>query len=96
MLKIICFIYYVCRYDTGAIYDGNAFEITNWSEVDLFCYFSHNFITIPPQSWVRACRRHKVRVIGTFITEWDAGRCIIHAMICRPLVIISGNLFLQE
>jgi hypothetical protein len=58
------------------VYDENAFEITNWKEIDLFCYFSHNFVTIPPVTWVESSRRHGCRVLGTFITEWEAGVCV--------------------
>jgi hypothetical protein len=85
--------HFVCRYDTGSVYDEHAFEITNWSEVDIFCYFSHNFVTIPPSAWVRTCRRHHSRVLGTLITEWEAGRYLylyiyIHACMhtCRWLM----------
>ena len=41
--------------------------------IDIFCYFSHKFITIPPISWINNCKQHGVKIIGTFITEWDTG-----------------------
>jgi len=51
-----------------------AYYMIYWSGVDVFVYFSHNFVTIPPVGWVNACHRNGVTVLGTFITEWDEGR----------------------
>jgi hypothetical protein len=74
------------RFDLGSGYD-NAFQLFHWDLVDIFCYFSHNFITVPPRQWIQACRRHSTDrsndavgsgplVLGTLITEWDAGKDI--------------------
>ena len=60
------------KWNLGSIF-GNAYQILHWKHVDLFCYFSHNFITVPPKLWVNNCHRHGVKVIGTVITEWEAG-----------------------
>ena len=74
------------KYHIGANYE-NAFQLFHWDVIDIFCYFSHNFITIPPLSWTNACRQHQTLVLGTVITEWDKGKEIcsyffssIHAM----------------
>jgi len=61
----------------GSFYE-NAFQILHWKYVDVFCYFSHEFITIPPTSYVNMVRgnssmRH-ITLIGTVITEWEYGR----------------------
>lgn len=34
---------------------------------------SHHLVTIPPAGWTDVAHRHGTRVLGTFITEWDAG-----------------------
>lgn len=39
-------------------------------------YFSHALVTIPPVGWVAAGHRHGSRVLGTFITEGDAGQAL--------------------
>ncbi|XP_040927674.1 cytosolic endo-beta-N-acetylglucosaminidase isoform X2 [Betta splendens] len=45
----------------------------HWQYIDIFNYFSHNLVTIPPAVWTNAAHRHGVSVIGTFITEWTEG-----------------------
>ncbi|XP_064172057.1 cytosolic endo-beta-N-acetylglucosaminidase [Anguilla rostrata] len=45
----------------------------HWQYIDIFNYFSHNMVTIPPVVWTNAAHRHGVLVLGTFITEWTDG-----------------------
>lgn len=42
--------------------------------MDYFCYFSHQYVTIPPSNWINAAHKHGVSVLGTFITEWADGK----------------------
>lgn len=41
---------------------------------------SHRLVTIPPVGWVNAAHTHGVPILGTLISEWDAG-----AAACRQL-----------
>ncbi|CAJ2644117.1 unnamed protein product [Trifolium pratense] len=52
----------------------DAYAIWHWHLIDVFVYFSHSLVTIPPPSWVNTAHRHGVKVLGTFITEWDEGK----------------------
>ncbi|XP_024526195.1 cytosolic endo-beta-N-acetylglucosaminidase 1 [Selaginella moellendorffii] len=63
--------------------DGNynAYSLWHWQCIDVFVYFSHSLITIPPPCWINAGHRHGVQVLGTFITEWDQG-----AQTCKLLL----------
>jgi mannosyl-glycoprotein endo-beta-N-acetylglucosaminidase len=63
---------------------NNSFEVTDWSLVDIFCYFSHEFITIPPTSWISTCRNHGVQIIGTVITEWEDGFKVCQELFQSP------------
>ncbi|KAL3691426.1 hypothetical protein R1sor_005077 [Riccia sorocarpa] len=53
--------------------NGDAYTLINWRLLDIFVYFSHNLVTLPPPGWVNAAHKHGVQVLGTFITEWDEG-----------------------
>ncbi|XP_048675269.2 cytosolic endo-beta-N-acetylglucosaminidase isoform X2 [Caretta caretta] len=45
----------------------------HWQYIDIFVYFSHHPVTIPPVTWTNAAHRNGVSVLGTFITEWTSG-----------------------
>ncbi|MED6211632.1 hypothetical protein PIB30_075627 [Stylosanthes scabra] len=52
----------------------DAYAIWHWHLIDVFVYFSHSLVTLPPPCWTNTAHRHGVKVLGTFITEWDEGR----------------------
>ncbi|XP_024995721.1 cytosolic endo-beta-N-acetylglucosaminidase 1-like [Cynara cardunculus var. scolymus] len=54
----------------------DAYGIWHWYLMDVFIYFSHNLVTLPPPCWVNAAHKHGVKVLGTFIVEWEEGRLI--------------------
>lgn len=58
-----------------------AYAIWHWYLIDVFVYFSHNLVTIPPPCWTNAAHTHGVKVLGTFITEWDQGRAICDTLL---------------
>ena len=60
------------KYIYGSEY-YNFFQHFYWNIINIFIYFSHNLITIPPISWINVCHKHNVKILGTFITEWDSG-----------------------
>ncbi|XP_022672736.1 cytosolic endo-beta-N-acetylglucosaminidase 1-like isoform X1 [Varroa destructor] len=41
-----------------------------WDKIDVFVYFSHNLVTIPPCSWIKQAHANGVKILGTFIIEW--------------------------
>jgi hypothetical protein len=62
------------KYVQGSYDPGNSYSIWRWDDIDTFVYFSHHLVTIPPPGWISAAHVNGVRVLGTFITEWEAGR----------------------
>ncbi|CAH0563881.1 unnamed protein product [Brassicogethes aeneus] len=55
---------------------GNSYTFYNWTQIDIFVYFSHHFITIPPVCWINAAHKHGVKVLGTLITEFNPGKAL--------------------
>ncbi|XP_054616456.1 cytosolic endo-beta-N-acetylglucosaminidase [Dunckerocampus dactyliophorus] len=53
----------------------------HWQYIDIFNYFTHNLVTIPPAVWTSAAHKHGVLVLGTFITEWTDGAATCEAFL---------------
>ncbi|PNT74402.1 hypothetical protein BRADI_1g14127v3 [Brachypodium distachyon] len=58
----------------------DAYALWHWHLMDIFVYFSHYLVTLPPPCWTNTAHLHGVKVLGTFIAEWDKG-----AEICREM-----------
>ncbi|XP_061713792.1 cytosolic endo-beta-N-acetylglucosaminidase isoform X2 [Cydia pomonella] len=71
-----------CNIDGTGNYD--AYTFYNWAAVDIFCYFSHHFVTVPPLGWINVGHAHGVKVIGTVITEWGDGADIWEELLSEP------------
>jgi mannosyl-glycoprotein endo-beta-N-acetylglucosaminidase len=42
--------------------DAKEYRIWHWDCVDVFVYFSHHMVTIPPKGWIHAAHKHGVKV----------------------------------
>ncbi|XP_065365249.1 cytosolic endo-beta-N-acetylglucosaminidase isoform X2 [Calliphora vicina] len=67
------------HYHSSKKYDDYRFY--HWPGIDYFCYFSHNYITIPPCGWINAAHKHGVIVLGTFIAEGPKGSKLLHEVL---------------
>ncbi|KAF9580926.1 hypothetical protein BGW38_002237, partial [Lunasporangiospora selenospora] len=80
-------------YAEDALPQGNDYEriysVQYWNYVDIFIYFSHNLITIPPPSWTNAAHRNGVRCLGTIITEWTKGLLEVDELVSGPGLPLS-------
>uniref|UniRef100_A0A5B6YH99 mannosyl-glycoprotein endo-beta-N-acetylglucosaminidase n=1 Tax=Davidia involucrata TaxID=16924 RepID=A0A5B6YH99_DAVIN len=61
--------------------NADAYAIWHWYLTDVFVYFSHTLVTLPPPCWTNAAHKHGVKVLGTFITEWDEGIVIAKTLL---------------
>ncbi|XP_029815983.1 cytosolic endo-beta-N-acetylglucosaminidase [Manacus vitellinus] len=59
----------------------NPYVFYHWRYIDIFVYFSHHTVTIPPVVWTNAAHRNGVPVLGTFITEWTDGEKMCEAFL---------------
>nr|CAB3465559.1 unnamed protein product [Digitaria exilis] len=64
----------------------DAYALWHWHLVDIFVYFSHYLVTLPPPCWTNAAHLHGVKVLGTFITEWDDG-----AEVCKEMLATEAS-----
>ncbi|KAM9457958.1 cytosolic endo-beta-N-acetylglucosaminidase [Clarias gariepinus] len=60
------------RFIQGAEVD-TPYVFYHWNYIDIFNYFSHHMVTVPPAMWTNAAHKHGVLSLGTFITEWKQG-----------------------
>lgn len=42
--------------------NADAYSIWHWYLMDVFIYFSHSLVTLPPPGWVNAAHKHGVKV----------------------------------
>lgn len=56
--------------------NSKAYRFYHWAYIDIFIYFSHYLVTIPPITWINASHANGVPMMGTFIVEDDAGKAI--------------------
>lgn len=45
-------------------YSEAPYAFYHWQYIDIFNYFTHNMVTIPPAVWTNAAHRHGVLVLG--------------------------------
>ncbi|KAK5855686.1 hypothetical protein PBY51_007343 [Eleginops maclovinus] len=68
------------RFTQGTHTDA-PYAFYHWHYIDIFNYFTHNLVTIPPAVWTNAAHKHGVVVLGTFITEWTEGAAVCEAFL---------------
>lgn len=66
-----------------------AFRLHAIEFADIFVYFSHHLVSLPPPSWISLCHRRGVRCLGTFLTEWEEGKEVCRRLFHSPIVAIA-------
>ena len=52
-----------CRFIQGSA-THNPYVFYHWRYIDIFVYFSHHTVTIPPVCWTNAAHRNGIPVLG--------------------------------
>lgn len=68
---------------------SNPYVFLNWWNIDIFCYFSHNFISIPPSGYTHVAHIHGCLTLGTFITEWKGGAKLCQEFLASEETVIK-------
>jgi mannosyl-glycoprotein endo-beta-N-acetylglucosaminidase len=42
----------------------DEYRFFHWAGIDIFVYFSHQLVTIPPLVWINAAHLHGTKVLG--------------------------------
>ncbi len=50
---------------------SEAYSLWHWHLIDVFVYFSHSLVTLPPQGWINAAHKHGVKVSKFLIRVWS-------------------------
>jgi len=66
--------YHEDRHSQGSLSKSHVYNFYYWQYIDIFIYFSHHRVTIPPPGWIEAAHTNGVKILATFITEWEPGR----------------------
>lgn len=61
---------------------GYSFE--HWACTDVFVYFAHKRVSLPPYGWIQAAHTHDTPVLGTLIFEWDESKHELLRLLCGP------------
>ena len=50
-----------------------CYRFNHWQLTDIFIYFSHNFISLPPKNYIDIAHRTDTLILATIITEGEQG-----------------------
>ncbi|KAG4067212.1 hypothetical protein HA402_000203 [Bradysia odoriphaga] len=68
------------RFITGSR-KWDDYRFYHWAGIDYFCYFSHEYITIPTLPWINAAHNNGVKILGTVIVESSRGRILLNEIL---------------
>lgn len=68
----------------GTFQSECVYSLQYWQFIDIFIYFSHNRISIPPLTWTQSAHSNGVQCLGTIICEWDQGTSETMELIYGP------------
>lgn len=79
------FVFFLLSRFIQGTYAEAPYAFYHWQYIDIFNYFTHNMVTIPPAVWTNAAHKHGVLVLGEQKDKYEITTfrlCIQSFMIC--------------
>ncbi|KAK2462504.1 hypothetical protein APHAL10511_005474 [Amanita phalloides] len=70
-----------------------SYTFNFWSIIDVFVYFSHHRVTIPPPAWINAAHRHGVKMLGVVLFEHEDHDADFRRLLSDPFSPNEENTF---
>lgn len=65
--------------------DARGYTFEHWGCTDVFIYFAHKRVSLPPPGWVRAAHQRGTAILGTLIFEWDESKGDLGVLLDGPV-----------
>jgi endo-beta-N-acetylglucosaminidase D len=62
----------------------NFYNFNFWQYTDIFSYFTHFWLSVPPPAWTNAAHRNGVPILGNLTPPYDDDGSFIQPMLDRP------------
>ncbi|KAI8984850.1 glycosyl hydrolase family 85-domain-containing protein [Trametes punicea] len=62
-----------------------SYTFNFWGLCDIFIYFAHHRVTVPPSGWITVAHRHGVKMLGTLIFEHAESEADCLRLLVGPL-----------
>jgi endo-beta-N-acetylglucosaminidase D len=88
--------------DDGSRTAANVYNFSFWQYLDIFYYFGHQLLTIPPTVWTNAAHKNGVRSLGTLNLNWsESGEKfteddVVHFLSKQPTPRLSRSQFISK
>ena len=66
-MKRRCHMKFDSRHIQGSQTNLPCYRFFRWHLIDIFVYFSHEFITIPPLVWIDCAHKNGVQILGPHV-----------------------------
>lgn len=78
--------------------DASFYRLWSWDQIDIFIYFSHHMVTIPPPGWVHAAHRNGCQVNDKppGCVRSVASVCQCQPPRCRPACMHASSMYDQR
>jgi|GEM_PF-3572768 len=67
----------------------NYYDFNFWQYTDIFSYFTHHWLAVPPPAWINAAHRNGVPMLGNLTPPYDDSGAFIQPMLDNPAHFVA-------